>query len=484
MKIHLWSLFCFLGVATAQQAPWGRPDIPISGHDRVYAADQTSNTVSVIDPSTNRLLGVIRLGDPVPGSLSPLYAGQLLVHGLGYSPDSKTLAVVSVGSNSVTLIDTATNRIKGVVYVGRSPHEAFFTPDGSELWVTVRGENYVSVIDPTLMKETRRIEMANGPGMTIFGPDGRYGFVCSSFTPELTVVDTKSHQILKRLPQASPFCPNIAVSPENDEVWITLKDAGKVQVFSAQPPFEQKALLETGPITNHVNFVNNRNGKFTYLTIGGANQVKVYRRGTKLGLIATIPVGNLPHGIWPSGDGSRVYVALENGEMAVAIDTITNKVIANIPIGQTTQALVYVPNAVPSGDGRQNLVPLGEAGNTARLHLEAGGKSMPDAQASAAVNSLGLLDLVQIAARGLAPKAQYQVYLAESNHGPFGRLTPLAILKTNPDGAGIVQAIGPMKALVAENPSAAASPRRFLIVAEMKDQSQVVLRQSTASNGR
>jgi DNA-binding beta-propeller fold protein YncE len=27
---------------------------------------------------------------------------------------------------------------------------------------------------------------------------------------------------------------------------------------------------------------------------------------------ATIPVGDLPHGIWPSGDGTRVYVGLEN----------------------------------------------------------------------------------------------------------------------------------------------------------------------------
>src|SRR5258705_1397682 len=162
MRTIRWlPIFCFLSCAFAQQAPWGRADIPISSHDRVYAADQTSNTVSVIDPSSNKLLGVIRLGDPVPGALSPLYTGQLLVHGLGYSPDSKTLAVVSVGSNSVTLIDTATNKVKGVVYVGRSPHEPFFTPNGRELWVTVRGENYVSVIDPTQLKETRRIELAN-----------------------------------------------------------------------------------------------------------------------------------------------------------------------------------------------------------------------------------------------------------------------------------------------------------------------------------
>jgi YVTN family beta-propeller protein len=484
MNIIRWLLLlCLLQSAFAQQAPWGRADIPISTHDRVYAADQTSNTVSVIDPSSNKLLGVIRLGDPVPGALSPLYRGQLLVHGLGYSPDSKTLAVVSVGSNSITLLDTATNKVKGTVYVGRSPHEAFFSPDGQELWVTVRGENYVSVIDPVTMKETRRIEMANGPGMTMFGPDGRYAFVCSSFNPELAVIDAASHQIIQRLPQASPFCPNIAVTPENDEVWITLKDAGKVQLYSARPPFEQKAILETGPITNHVNFANNRNGKFAYVTIGGMNQVLVFRRGTTPELVARIPVGNLPHGIWQSGDGSRVYVALENDEQAVAIDTLSNKVIASIPIGQTTQALVYVPNAVPAGDGTENLAPLGEAGNTARIHLEAGGTALPDAQASVAVNSLGLLDLVQIAAAGLAPKTQYRVYLADSDHAPFGKLVPLGVLRTNPDGGGIVQAIGPLKTLAGDTAAAGLSSHRFLIVTDLNDSSQVVLRQASPSRG-
>src|SRR5262249_15205877 len=157
-----------------------KKDIPITPRDRVYTADQTSNTVSVIDPSENKLLGVIRLGDPVPGALSPLYKGQLLVHGMGYSPDSKTLAVVSVGSNSVTLIDTATKKVKGSFYFARPPHEGFFTPKGRVLWVIVRGENYVSVIDPARIKEPRRIEVANGPGMTMFGPDGKYAFVCSS----------------------------------------------------------------------------------------------------------------------------------------------------------------------------------------------------------------------------------------------------------------------------------------------------------------
>jgi len=124
--------------AWAGQAPAAAsaPDIPVSHHDRVYAAEQFSNTVSVTDPTDNKLLGVIRLGDPVPTNFSPLYKGQLLVHGMGFSPDHSTLDVVSIGSNSVTFIDTATNAVKHITYVGRSPHEAFFTQDGKEVWVT------------------------------------------------------------------------------------------------------------------------------------------------------------------------------------------------------------------------------------------------------------------------------------------------------------------------------------------------------------
>src|SRR3954449_1485199 len=218
--------------ATAGQAPGAAssPDISISHHDRVYAAEQFSNTVSVTDPVDNKLLGVIRLGDPQPGNFSPLYKGQVLVHGMGFSPDHRTIAVVSIGSNSVTFIDTATNSVKHTSYVGRSPHEAFFTPDGKEVWVAVRGEDYVAVLDGTTYVEKTRIVVPNGPGMTIFSPDGRYGYVCSSFTPETVVVSTETREIVGRVKQISPFCPNIAATPDGNQVWMTLKDVGKVMV--------------------------------------------------------------------------------------------------------------------------------------------------------------------------------------------------------------------------------------------------------------
>ena len=144
--------------AMAGQAPGAASgqDIPVSHRDRVYSAEQFSNTVSVTDPVDNKLVGVIRLGDPQPGNFSPLYKGQVLVHGMGFSPDHKTIAVVSIGSNSVTFIDTATNAVKHTTYVGRSPHEPFFTPDGKEVWVTIRGEDYVAVLDCQSFEEKSR----------------------------------------------------------------------------------------------------------------------------------------------------------------------------------------------------------------------------------------------------------------------------------------------------------------------------------------
>jgi YVTN family beta-propeller protein len=195
------------GLAMAQQAPWNAKDMPVSHRDRVYASEQFSNTVSVTDPADNRLLGVIKLGDPQPMNFSPLYKGQVLVHGLGFSPDGKTLAVVSIGSNAVSWIDTATNTVKHTTYVGRSPHEAFFTPDGKEVWVTVRGEDYIAVLDPTTYKETGRIKTPGGPGMTIFSPDGRYGYVCSSFNPVLAVFNVATHAQVGQVAQPSPSAP-------------------------------------------------------------------------------------------------------------------------------------------------------------------------------------------------------------------------------------------------------------------------------------
>ena len=431
---------------------------PVSHRDRVYAAEQFSNTVSVTDPADNRLLGVIRLGDPMPGNLSPLYRGQLLVHGMGSSPDDRTLAVVSVGSNSVTFIDTATNAVKHVTYVGRSPHEAFFTPDGKEVWVTVRGESYVAVLDGTTYEERARIAVPSGPGMQIFSPDGKYGYICSSFTPETVVVSVADHQIVGRVRQESAFCPNIAATSDGRQVWFTLKDIGKVNVFEGRPPFALLKTIDAGPITNHVNFANTTRGGFAYVTVGGLNEVQVFRTDD-FSKVATVPVGKLPHGVWPSGDGSRMYVGLENEDELVAIDTLTQRVIASIPIGQAPQAVIYVPNAVPDGAGTENLHPLDIAGQTVHLTLAPPGRPS-GSPTSVSLFDQGLTQVLQASVTGLEPKRPYILALSDSPDGR-GALEPLAAFTTNPAGAAIVNALGPIRQIVQGESRV---QRRYLVV--------------------
>ena len=319
-------------------------------------------------------------------------------------------------------------------------------------------------------EEKSRIKVPAGPGMQIFSPDGKYGYVCSSFNPETVVISVADHQIVGHVKQDSPFCPNIAATPDGKQVWFTLKDIGRTMVFDAQPPFAVLKSIDTGPITNHVNIVHNANGTFAYVTVGGLNEVKVFRTDD-FSQVATIPVGKLPHGVWPSGDGSRVYVGLENADGMAAIDTATNKLIATSPVGQAPQAITYVPNAVPEGDGTQGLQQLGVAGQAAHLLLAPMGKTVGSASGagsedkaptSVSLFDQGLIQVLQASVTGLEPKQPYILALTHERSGE-GPLEPLAAFMTNPAGSAIVNATGAIRQVVQGEDKI---QRRYLVIAE------------------
>ena len=425
-----------LGVAQAALALPGPTD-------RVYTADQNTNTVSVFDPSTNRLLGQIVLGNQRPDVLSPLYRGEINVHGLGFSPDHKTLIAISNGSNSVTFIDTATNKVKGKTYVGRSPHEGFFTADGKEVWVVVRGEDYISVIDPHTFKETRRIPTAVGPGMVQFLPDGKLAFAVSSFTPEVDVIDVKAHKVVKRIPVVSPFSPFLQFTPDFREMWMTHKDVGKVTRIDTRT-LQVTGVIDTGFITNHLAFAKVGGKTYAYVTVGGENAVKVYTTDKDATLVATIPTGALPHGIWTSDDGSRVYVGLENGDGVEVIDPAANKVVARMPGGQAPQALVYVSHAAPAGSA-DNLSPRV---NQDAVDIPLTARNGAAARGFVVARQLGVVDALEVSVFKLRPGTQYGVYLGGQ---------PVGTVRTDAKGNANGTMIGPVRGFT--RPDAAAAPR-------------------------
>lgn len=440
-------LLALAGVLGAAQAAQALP----SPSDRVYTADQNSNTVSVFDPSSNRLLGQIRLGNQRPDVLSPLYRGEINVHGLGFSPDHKTLLVVSNGSNSVTFVDTATNQVKGKTYVGRSPHEGFFTADGKEAWVVVRGEDYISVIDPRTFKETRRIPTAVGPGMVQFLPDGKLAFAVSSFTPEVDVIDVKAHKVVKRIPVVSPFSPFLQFTPDFHEMWMTHKDVGKVTRIDTRT-LQVTGVIDTGFITNHLAFARVGGKVLAYVTVGGENLVKVYTTDKEAKLVASIPTGALPHGIWPSDDGSRVYVGLENGDGVQAIDTATNKVVATMGGGQAPQALVYLSHVAAPGSA-DNLV--------ARVNRDAANVPLKAREGQArgfiVARQLGVVDALEVSLFKLKPDTEYSVYLDKQQAGS---------LRTDAKGMANATMIGPVRAFAQAGAAQSMPDSRQVLVME------------------
>lgn len=423
MKLSHFSLFTSMLLAsplivyaqTVQAPALPSADVSaISNRDRVYTADQSSNTVTVINPATNKVLGTIALGSRRIGNvLGPVDHGQVNVHGLGFSPDGSFLDVISVTSNAAQIIDTATNEVIKTVYTGRSPHEGFVSPDGKTLWVAVRGEDYLQIIDLETGATLDRLVTAPGVSKVVFSPDGQRAFANHLFTDELAVIDVASRNITERIaiPKEAGGSADLAMAPDGDEVWLGHPNSGKTTVVDART-LKVKAVLDTGPRTNHPNFVTRDGVDYTYVTVGGLDQTKVFRRGTKTPeLVTTIDnSGAAPHGIWPSPDNTRIYVALQKSDAVDVIDTATNKVIHTLRVGQDPQALVYIAGAVPIGHaGTANLTRQGLGAKIENFQVEVRGAA-EEATAAASVRAVEGLEEVDLTAKGLPADATFTLY--------------------------------------------------------------------------
>ena len=247
--------------ARAGQAPGAASDadVPVSHRDRVYAAEQFSNTVSVTDPADNRLLGVIRLGDPAPTNLQPALsrAAAGARHGLlARPPDHRG------GLDRLELGDLHRHRdqrrearhlcrplaARGILHTGREGGLG----DGPRRELRLRARRQ----RPTRRRRASRCRTVRGcrssrrTGST--ATSARRSRRRRSSSRWRTI---RSSGGCRRPARSVPTSPR---RPDGTQVWFTLKDVGKVTVFDAHPPFAVLKTLDTGPITNHVNFVAQR----------------------------------------------------------------------------------------------------------------------------------------------------------------------------------------------------------------------------------
>jgi len=418
--------------SVAVQAPALPGAQPITSRDRVYTADQTSNTVTVIDPATGKVLGTIPLGaQRLGGVLGPQYLQDVNVHGLGFSSDGRYLDVISVTTNTVTVIRTADNAIVSQTYVGRASHEGFFTPNGRDVWVADRALSRLDIVDAQHGGVVGHIPTGPGPSKVVFSPDGKRAYVNHIRSATVDVIDVASRRVIARIGGlADTFSSDEALSPDGQQLWVAHKKAGKVSVVDTRA-LKMTAVLDTGPGTNHPNFVTTAQGAFGYVTVGELNETKIYRRpGNGVPTLdGAIPSsGSEPHGIWPSPDNTRVFVVNERSDTVDVIDTARRQVIDTLHVGQEGQALVYVADAVPTGTGMQHLTRqgLGQQVVDAPALVDGPGKVL------ATVRAVSGLDMLELSGRGLNADTRYTAYGRLSDHS--GEI-PLLSFSTDAMGA-------------------------------------------------
>ncbi|MFG2041578.1 hypothetical protein [Dactylosporangium sp. NPDC048998] len=424
------------GPPTVMQAPALPGAQPISANDRVYTADQDSNTVSVINPKTGTVLGTIPLGsvrmDTDADVLGAMYDGQINVHGLGFSRDGRYLDVIDVTTNAAHVIDTASNTVVRTIYLGRAPHEGFFSPDGNQLWVAERGQDTVAVIDWRNDRVVDRIVSEDGPSKVVFSPDGRLAYVNHLRADALDVIDVASHRITARvpIPGNAGGSSDEAISPDGKEIWLGMPNNGKTTTVLNATTHRVEAVLDTGPRTNHPNFVTVGGVNYAYLTVGDLNQTLVYRRSPNGGpptLVKRIhDHGAGSHGIWPSPDNTRVYVALQYSDAVDVIDTRTMTVIDNLRIGQSPMALVYVARTGAASTANLSRQGLGARNEVLPVDVQ-GVTGVGTAQ----IRALPGLDEIVIDVRGLPPNRRFTVYAVQGQNAT-------ALLSATSNSMGVV----------------------------------------------
>ncbi|HUC25992.1 MAG TPA: hypothetical protein VMA73_25080, partial [Streptosporangiaceae bacterium] len=279
----------------------------------------------------------------------------------------------------------------------------------------VRGLNYVAVIDWRTGQVIHKIYTEPGPSKVVFSPNGKLAYVNHLRALVLDVIDVATRKIIDRvpIPAAAGGSSDEAISPDGREVWLGMPTNGRSVAVVNTKTHRVEAVLNSGPRTNHPNFVTVGGVNYAYLSVGDLNQTLVYRRsgtGRPPVLVKRIPTCCGPHGIWPSPDNTRMYVALQYSDGVDVINTKTMKVIKTLHVGQSPMALVYVARSSPGSTTGLSHQGLGMRNEYLPVAVEgATGK------ATVQVRALPGIDEVILIGWNLPASTPFTLYAARGN---------------------------------------------------------------------
>src|SRR6202030_2254682 len=114
-----------------------------------------------------------------------------------------TVRIIQTNSagDDVSIIDPATNKVVGVINGIEVSHGAAAAPDGSHYYISNEAESTLDVVDPKTLKVTRNIPLSGHPNNIAVSKDGKRVYVSNAVAPgAVYVIDTASLEKVKSIP--------------------------------------------------------------------------------------------------------------------------------------------------------------------------------------------------------------------------------------------------------------------------------------------
>jgi YVTN family beta-propeller protein len=321
---------------------------------RVYVPNVKSNDVYVIDPATLKVVDKFRVG------INPQHVVP--------SWDLKTLWVTNNAEGrtdgSLTPIDPATGKAGKPVAVD-DPYNMYFSPDGRSAIVVAEALKRLDFRDPQTMalQSSLAVPQCAGINHADFSIDGRFAIFTCEFQGSLAKIDMANKKVLGYLKLSRGGMPqDIRVSPDGKVFFVAdMKAAGVFVIDGAT--FTEIDFIKTGIGTHGL--YPSRDGTKLYIANRGSHKiggpphgkgsVSVLDFATRKVLSTwPMPGGGSPDMGNVSADGKTLWLSGRYDNVVYAIDTATGKV-TSIAVGKEPHGLTVWPQP-----GRYS---LGHTGN-------------------------------------------------------------------------------------------------------------------------
>jgi YVTN family beta-propeller protein len=295
---------------------------------RIYVPNSESNSVTVIDPATYRVIDEFRVGR-LPQHVTPSY-------------DLRTLWVLNDKGNSLTHINPATAKRENTIKV-RDPYNMYYTPDGKYAIVVAEARKRLNFLGAVTMQLIRSLKVpCKGVDHIDFSADGRYFIASCEFSGLLLKIDVADQTLLGKLELAKHGMPqDVKLSPDGSVFYVADMMANGVYLIDGVN-LRRIAFIPTGKGAHglyvsrdsRVLYVSNRDeGSISLIEFASRRVVRKWQ----------IPGRASPDMGGVSADGKVLWLSGRYNSEVYAIDTGDGKLLARIPVGRGPHGLCVYP---------------------------------------------------------------------------------------------------------------------------------------------